>query len=77
MPLGLERIGRLVEEAVVGGDHAALRAVHEHPHAAEVGFELVAQRADEVGADEADAVAEHFGMDGVVDERADRLAGRA
>ena len=27
-----------------------MRAVQEHPHAAEVGFEFVAERADEVGA---------------------------
>jgi AraC-like DNA-binding protein len=27
------------EIAVVGGDHAPLRAVHEHAHAAQVGFE--------------------------------------
>ena len=77
VPFGFERIGGLVEPAVVGGDHAPLRAIHEHAHAAEVGFELVAERADEVGADQADSVAEDFGMDGVVDQRADGLAGRA
>ena len=75
VPFGLERIGGFVEEAVVGGDHAPLRAVHEHSHAAEVGFELVAERADEIGADQADSAAEDFGMDGVVDEGADGLAG--
>ncbi len=72
MPFSLERIGGFVEEAVVGGDHAPLRAVHEHTHAAEVGLEFVAQRADEVGADEAEFAAQDFGMDGVVDELARR-----
>ena len=76
VPFGLERIGRLVEEAVIGSNHAPLCAIHEHRHAAEVGFELIAERPDEIGAHQTDSVAEDFGMNGIVDQRANRLAGR-
>ena len=52
VPFGFERIGGFVEAAIVGRDHAPLRTIHEHAHAAEVGFEFVAKRADEIGADQ-------------------------
>ena len=40
-------------------------------------LDRLAERADQVGAEDADAVAEDFGVDRVVDERGDRLALRA
>ena len=64
----------LVEVAVVGRDHAALGAVHEQAPCRRLRLDLVAERADEVGADDADVVAEDLGMDGVVDQRGDGLA---
>ena len=71
------RIARLIQVAVVGRDHAALGAVDEDRHAAGPRFDLVAERADQVGAENADAVAEHLRMDRVIHQRGDGFALRA
>lgn len=73
-PFGLQWVGRFLQISVVGGDHASLRTVHEHSHPAEIGFELIAEWSDEVGADDARTGSEDFGMEGVVHQSPDRLA---
>jgi hypothetical protein len=51
-----------------------LRAVHEDRLATGLCFDFVAQRPDEIGADQTDAVPQHFGMDRVIHQRGDGLA---
>src|SRR5262245_6220869 len=66
----------MIELAVIGCDHSALCAVHEHSHPAQVGFEPVAEWADEIRTDQSDSIAQDLGMNRVVNDRADRLASR-
>ena len=66
------RIPRLVQIPVVGGDHAPLGTVHEDRRAAGRCLELLAKRADQIRAENADVVAEDFGMNRVVDQGSDR-----
>ncbi len=71
------RIPRLIQVAIVGRDHSPLGAVHEQGRTPGLSFDLLAKRPDQVRAEDADAVAQDFRMDRVVDERGDRLAAGA
>ena len=73
-PNTADRIGGGFEIAVVGRHHAPLGAIEEHGHAAAARFDPRAHRPDQVGGKDAPLVAEHLGVDRVVDERGDRRA---
>ena len=70
------RVGilRLVQVAVVGSDHSSLGAVQEERRPARGRFDLLAKRANEVGAEDADVVAQDLWMNRVIDERGDCFA---
>ena len=63
-----------VRPAHIGGDHAAQCTVHENAGATAVRRQAVVQRPDHVRAEDALTRAEHFGVDGIVDQRGERLA---
>ena len=61
VPVAAERILRLIQISVVGGDHAPLGTVHEDGRTAGCGFELLAERADQIRAENTHVVSEDFG----------------
>ena len=63
-----------VRPADVGGDHSPLRAVHENTGAAAARRDAIVQRPDHVRTENPLTRAEHLGVDGVVDQRGERLA---
>ncbi len=68
LPIAAQPIFWLLEDAVVGRDHPTLGAIHEDSHAAGLSLDFLAQRADQVGTEDADLVAQYLRVDGVVDQ---------
>ena len=77
LPVTPQRIRRLFQVAVVGRDHASLGTVDEQGQAAGLGFDLFAQRADQVGAEDAGVRTEDFGVHRVIHQGGNRLAARS
>src|SRR5213596_3068120 len=60
--------------AIISGDHASLRAVHEKANACALVPQSVVKRADQVRTANALTGSDHFRVHGVIDERGQRLA---
>lgn len=73
MPVSTLRILRTAQISIVGRNHPSLSSIHEDPRPSRLLFNAIAQRADQIRAEHPDARAQYLGVDGIIDQRDNRL----